>query len=223
MMRKAVSRYRVLHVGAAALVLALLAGDMTWRGASSPYGAGVLMAQTNIQEKKDEILKRFRDKKGELVRSPDEMKQMLADIQKNIREKNMHFVVGINEMMKYKISQITGVQVPRNLEKDARVQSELGDKLWNEFMSKYREYLRKKSNDGDRYRKEKKRDTEYYEEIEKDEKNEEVIKKEEEKQKEEEYAFKEEQKIEEEKKEEEKKDGAANRYRKRAVSRFHRV
>ncbi|MBN1497412.1 MAG: hypothetical protein JXA07_11620 [Spirochaetes bacterium] len=165
MIRESSAGYRILCGCVAALALALMPGDAAWNGTPPLPAPGVLMVQTDIENKKDVILQRYRDKKEELVRSPEEMKQMLAEIQKNIKEKNMHFVVGINEMMKYKISDITGIQVPRNIEKDAKVQSELGKRLWNEFMKKYREHLHKESDGGERFRKKGKRGCDYCEEM----------------------------------------------------------
>lgn len=197
---KAASKYRVLYVCAAVLALAMLPGGMIRPGGPFAASAEVPSVQADVRQKKDEIVKRYRDKKEELVRSPDEMKQMLADIQKNIKEKNLHFVVGINDMMKYKISRITGAQVPGNLEQDARVQSELGSRLWNDFMKKYRDHLGKKGDDGERGRNGTKGEREYYEDIDMDRQTEKDRKEEYQKEKEE-SAFKEEKKIEEEKKE----------------------
>jgi C1A family cysteine protease len=139
---------------------------------------------------------------------------MLSDVQKKIKEKNMNFVVSLNEMMKYKISQITGAQVPKNIEKDAKVQSEMGDKMWDDFMKKYRDYLEGKKHGKDRDSYKKKKRDEYYEDIDKDkreeekkeeEKKEEAKKKEEEK-KSDEYSYKEEEKKDEGKREEKKEE-----------------
>lgn len=199
MMRK--RTYRVISITAVTLVLALFLGDTTWTGIVTNGSSGQLMAQTNIQKKRDEIFKQFNEKKEKLVRSPEEMKQMLADVQRKIKEKNMNFVVSLNEMMKYKISQITGAQVPRNIDKEAKVQSEMGDKMWQDFMKKYREYLEGKKRGRDRNSFNKKKHDEYYEELDKDRQED---KKEE--KKEEEYSYKEDQKKEEEKHEESETD-----------------
>lgn len=204
-MRIVAKGYRFMAITAATLVLTLFLSETSLTGITTGTSSGRLMAQTNMQKKKDEIFKRFNDKKEQLVRSPEEMKQMLSDVQKKIKEKNMNFVVSLNEMMKYKIAQITGAQVPKNIEREAKVQSETGEKMWDEFMKKYRQYLegKKDGRDRDRYRK-KKRD-EYYEDIDRDKREEE--KKEEEKKEEEkkidEYSYKEEEKQEEKKEENE--------------------
>ncbi len=190
-------------ITALTLVLTLFLSGTTWTGITTRDSPGRLMAQTNIEKKKGEIFKRFNEKKEQLVRSPEEMKLMLSDIQKKIKEKNMNFVVSLNEMMKYKISQITGAQVPKNIDREAKVQSELGDKMWDEFMKKYREYLEGKKGRRDRETYRKKKRDEYYEEIDREKREEE--RKEQEK-KEDEYSYKEEQKKEERKKEEEKRE-----------------
>jgi C1A family cysteine protease len=195
MIRKRSIWSRIFLILPATLVLAFLVSGTTWTGYKSGPYSGQLTAQTNIDKKKDEIFKRYKEQKEKLVRTPDEMKQMLADIQKKIQEKNMHFVVSINEMMKYKISQITGAQVPKDISKEAKVQSESANKLWEELLKKYREFIEKKRG-SDKFRNEKKKDEEYYEEIDKDKESDEYSYKEEEKTDDKKY----EEKIEEQKK-----------------------
>lgn len=154
-MRAFSKRNRLLCAMSASIALAFLCGDAAW------FGIPRLAAQTRMQNKKDEILGRFKQKKETLVRSPGEMKQMLGEIQNRIREKNMHFVVAINDMMKYKIEQITGAQVPRNIERDAGRQSARGAKLWEQFLDTYRKYLRdrKEREDAENLRKRDERES----------------------------------------------------------------
>jgi C1A family cysteine protease len=59
---------------------------------------------------KADILKRFQQDKKSVVRSPEEMKSMMNDIVSDIKKKK--FRVELNEMMKYKISEITGSKPP---------------------------------------------------------------------------------------------------------------
>jgi C1A family cysteine protease len=188
------NRYRLGFICAATLFLALFMGDMARIGSPSRPSPDQLLAQSNIDKKKEEILKKYNDQKEKIVRSPEEMKQMLADIQKKIKDKNMHFIVALNEMMKYKIDQITGAQVPRNINKEAKVQSEMGEKLWDDFLKKYQDFLenKKKRGDGEK-RKDRK---EYYEDLYRDKKKEE---------KKDDYSYNEEKKQEEEKRQEEKR------------------
>jgi C1A family cysteine protease len=61
---------------------------------------------------KADILKRFEQDKKSVVRSPEEMKSMMNDIVSDIKKKNLKFRVELNEMMKYKISEITGSKPP---------------------------------------------------------------------------------------------------------------
>jgi C1A family cysteine protease len=203
MMRKRNSWSRVFLVFPATLLLALLISDTTWTGYTVKPSSDQLMAQTNIEKKKDEIFKRYKEQKEKLVRTPEEMKQILADIQKKIKEKNMHFVVSINEMMKYKISQITGAQVPKDISKEARVQAESANKAWDDLMKKYREFLEGKKRGSGKFRDEKKKDEEYYEEIDKDKESEDYSYKEEEKKDEKKYEEKKDEQIKEEKKKDE--------------------
>ena len=154
-------------------IAVLLSGvlAMAWSGGRLEgdeirHMAGSPVAQAGFQKKKDEIFKRYREQKERIQRSPQEIKELMAGIQKEIKERNLGFIVEINEMMKYKIADITGAEAPSDLEKQARVKSDLGNRLWEELMKKYREYLnesrrdRKDTSD----RRERKR-KEYYEDI----------------------------------------------------------
>ncbi|MFC1671160.1 hypothetical protein ACFL20_12285 [Spirochaetota bacterium] len=65
--------------------------------------------------------------------------------QKNLRiidelkKKNYKFKVKIQEIMKYKIAEITGVKVPRNIRRQAKVQFSFGDQQWKKFFNKHME------------------------------------------------------------------------------------
>lgn len=61
---------------------------------------------------KKDILKRFEQDKKSVGRTPEEMKSMMNDILGDIKKKNLKFRVELNEMMKYKISEITGSKPP---------------------------------------------------------------------------------------------------------------
>src|SRR4030067_2719519 len=80
------------------LAIKLFLNDVNWDFNPGQNFSNILMAQT-IQEKKDQIYKRFSEKKEKIVRSPSEMKEMLAQVQKQIKEKNLSFVIELNEMM----------------------------------------------------------------------------------------------------------------------------
>ncbi|TFH43304.1 MAG: hypothetical protein E4G96_01480 [Chrysiogenales bacterium] len=153
---------RAIIISALTAVLAFVWSGRGLEGNEERYFPDSYTAQSRYQQKKDEILRKYGDQKESLLRSPQEIKDLMAEIQKQIKEKNMGFIVEINEMMKYKISQITGAQVPSDIETQAKVKSELGNRLWDELMKKYREYLNETRPD----RKDKnERKKEYYEDI----------------------------------------------------------
>jgi C1A family cysteine protease len=190
---------RIIFISAAALATALLLNETTSTADAAAQTQGTLIGQ-NIQQKKEEIYGRFKEQKEKIVRSPQEMKEMLAQVQKQIREKNMHFVVELNELMKYKIEQITGAQVPRDIEKEAKVQSSLGEQLWNELLKQYREQQQKKGRKDNQAILEE-RNKKRAEEERKRKLEEQKRKKIEEDKKKEEYAY-----LEEERKKQEEKD-----------------
>lgn len=64
------------------------------------------------QTTKQDILKRFEQDKKNIGRSPEEIKAAMDQVLGDIRKKNMKFRVELNEMMKYKISEITGSKPP---------------------------------------------------------------------------------------------------------------
>jgi C1A family cysteine protease len=139
--------------------------DTTWTGSAQDFSANNLMAQTSVKSTKDEIKKQLDELKAKNRDQVKQMKDQVDLIRKEIREKNLHFVVEINEMMKYTIAEITGAQVPKNIEKQAKVQSEQGEKLWEDFLKKYREFLEKKDERRDKRNDDGTKKKEYYEDI----------------------------------------------------------
>ena len=168
-MRNIVTRRRTLHVIIAMIAFTLFLSDTTWTGSAGRSSSDFLLAQTSDQngkrDLKDEIRKQLQEQKEKNQEHLKEMRERLDSIRKDIRERNLHFVVELNEMMKYKIAEITGAQVPKNIDKQAKVQSELGEKLWDDFMKKYREFLEKKGGNRDEQQDESKKKDEYYEDI----------------------------------------------------------
>ncbi len=188
-MRITATNRRMLFVVIAMLALTLFLSDTTWTGTAHRSSSSNLMAQTSVKSTKDEIKKQLEELKAKNQEQISQMKEQIELIRKQIREKNLHFVVEINEMMKYTIAEITGAQVPKNIEKQAKVQSETGEKLWGDFLKKYREFLEKKGERRDDRKKDSGRKKEYYEDI--------ITDEEELEKKEEEYGYREEEKIEE--------------------------
>lgn len=189
-MRITAIKRRTMIIVFAVLALALFLSDTTWTGTAHRSSSNDLMAQTSFRDTKDEIKKQLQEVKSQNRDQVKQMKDQIDLLRKQIREKNLHFVVEINDMMKYTIAEITGAQVPRNIEKQARVQSELGEKLWEDFLKKYREFLEKKGERREDRKDERSKKKEYYEDIITD--DEEIDKE----KKEEELGYKEEKKIE---------------------------
>ncbi len=61
---------------------------------------------------KDDILKRFKQDKQKIGRTDKEIKETMDAVIAELKKKNNKFRVELNEMMKYKISEITGVKPP---------------------------------------------------------------------------------------------------------------
>ncbi len=165
MTRSAPYTSRFFIIAFLSAILAVVWGGGSLRGDEVAEVTATRVAQSGFQQKKDEIFRRYREQKESIQRSPQEVKELMAGIQKEIKEKNLSFIVEINEMMKYKISEITGAEVPSDLEKQAKVKSDLGKKLWEELMKKYRQYLDESRQDRKGKRERRERKKEYYEEI----------------------------------------------------------
>jgi C1A family cysteine protease len=197
MMRNIVNSRRALFVMIMMMAFTLFFSDTTWTGTAHGSSSAFLVAQNSNRgarnDIKDEIRKQLEEQKEKNQEHLKEMKERLDSIRKQIREKNLHFVVELNEMMKYNIAEITGAQVPKNIDKQAKVQSEMGEKLWEDFLKKYREFLEKKGGRREERRDDSKKKEEYYEDI--------ITDDEEKEKKEEEYSYKREEEKQEKKEE----------------------
>jgi C1A family cysteine protease len=143
MMKKYSRRLRLTGLVAASLVLSLVMGDTTWTGSGSLSQHGSLSAQS-LKKQRENLQKMIARERKILVRSSKELKEMLERIQKHINKKNLTFAIALNEMMKYQIKDITGSEVPGDIDKEAKVQSSQGEDQWQEFLRKYRELRSKK-------------------------------------------------------------------------------
>ena len=76
-------------------------------------GSGDVYAQNSSI---DNILKRFQQDKKSITRTHEEMTSLMTDIVDDIKKRNLKFRVELNEMMKYKISEITGSKPPSDEE-----------------------------------------------------------------------------------------------------------
>ncbi len=97
---------------------------------------GARLAQNFMQDFEQERDRYFSDE--------EKMRKKMEYVLSVMKEKNLKFIVEMNEMMKYEIDQITGALVPDNMKVQARTQTSEGERLWKEFLIKYLEYLKKK-------------------------------------------------------------------------------
>ncbi|MCL1865338.1 MAG: hypothetical protein FWF73_05950 [Spirochaetes bacterium] len=89
--------------------------------------SSVILAQGSV---KDDILKQFKENKAQIDKTDEELKASMQDMVEDLKKKNAKFKVELNEMMKYKISEITGLKPPSNkelkrLEEERRKKEEL--------------------------------------------------------------------------------------------------
>ena len=78
------------------------------------------------------------------AKSIAEIKQQLAMIKKDIKERNLKFKVDITEALKRQIDEITGAIPPKDLEKEAEIQTNRGLQLFMEFLQRLSESKAKK-------------------------------------------------------------------------------
>ncbi|MBN1534810.1 MAG: hypothetical protein JXA20_19215 [Spirochaetes bacterium] len=129
------------------LILSLIV-SLTVVSVSVPGPHSSVQAQKkSFQDVQKKILNDFQTEKAKIVRGPEEMRKMLAGIQEEVKRRNLKFVVELNEMMKYRIADITGASVPKNIAVQASRQYNHGQQMWNYFMNQYRQYLRQKMQD----------------------------------------------------------------------------
>jgi C1A family cysteine protease len=82
---------------------------------------------------REDILKKFKQDKQRIGRTDDEIKETMNSVVADLKKKNKKFTVELNEMMKYKISEITGTKPPsedelRRLEDEKRKKEEIARK-----------------------------------------------------------------------------------------------
>ena len=138
--------------------------------------------QLSARTTKSEILKRYKQDKEAVLRSPEEMKAMMKTVVDDIKKRNLKFTVELNEMMKYQISQIAGTKPPAE------------DEL------KKKEEERRKKEELERQQREKKRQEELRRQEEQRKKREEEIEREQNQKKQEEMRRQEEERRKQEEK-----------------------
>jgi C1A family cysteine protease len=79
-----------------------------------------------LSDVKGEIRNMFNQQKQDIHAETERLKAQLKGIQDDIKKRNLKFKVELTEIMKYKISEITGAKPPDDIEKQAKVQYDLG-------------------------------------------------------------------------------------------------
>ena len=154
---------------------------------------------------KEDILNRYKQDREAFTRSPDEINAMMKGIISDIKERNLKYKVEINEMMKYKISEITGSRPPSEDE----IKKKEDARRKKEELERKKEAERLKKEELELQKEEKRRQEELKRLEEERKKREEAIKREQDRKKREEMKRQEEEKRRQEderlKKEEEKR------------------
>ena len=100
---------------------------------------------TNSQSRYGEPYKKDVDEQKELDRIRLELaKQKVENLRREIIAKNKKFRVEVTEAIKHKIEDITGLKLPPDLQREARIQSSLGERMFMLFLKKLSEYEKKK-------------------------------------------------------------------------------
>ncbi|MCL1833386.1 MAG: hypothetical protein FWG49_02685, partial [Leptospirales bacterium] len=90
----------------------------------------VLSSDLLAQTSKDDILKQFQQDKDKIDKTDEELKTTMKNMTEELKKKNAKFKVELNEMMKHKISEITGLKPPhenelKKIEEERRKREEL--------------------------------------------------------------------------------------------------
>ena len=92
-------------------------------GVKSFFGAVLILiiamtssAFSQQRTTKDDIMKKFKEDKQRIGRTDAEIKETMNSVVADLKKKNKKFTVELNEMMKYKISEITGTKPPSEAE-----------------------------------------------------------------------------------------------------------
>ncbi len=100
---------------------------------------------TNSQSRYGEPYKKDVEKQKELDKIRLELvKQKVENIRREIIAKNKKFKVKITEAIKHRIEDITGLKLPPDLKREARIQSSLSERMFMLFLKKLSEYEKKK-------------------------------------------------------------------------------
>ncbi len=96
---------------------------------------------TYPQSRYGEPYKKDVEKQKELDKIRLELiKQKVDNIRREIIAKNKKFKVEVTEAIKHKIEDITGLKLPPDLQREARIQSSMGERMFMLFLKKLSEY-----------------------------------------------------------------------------------
>jgi cathepsin L len=99
---------------------------------------------TYSQSRYDEPYKKDVEKQRELDKIQLELiKQKVENIRREIIAKNKKFKVEVTEAIKHKIEDITGLELPPDLQREARIQSSMGERMFMLFLKQLSEYERR--------------------------------------------------------------------------------
>jgi C1A family cysteine protease len=98
------------------------------------YGAMDSFAQNSTADAINDIKKRFQDDKSKILRSQTEMQGIHKKTLEDIKARNLSFKVELNEMMKYQIASITGLDASNISQKEVQSQWSDGLKMWDNFL-----------------------------------------------------------------------------------------
>lgn len=104
----------------------------------------VLAGLSNAESDYGESYKRDVEKQKELDKVRLELvKQKVENLKREIKLKNKKFKVDVTEAIKHRIKDITGLTLPPGLQREARIQSSLGERMFRLFLKKLSEYEKK--------------------------------------------------------------------------------
>ena len=115
---------------------------------------------------KEDILNKFKQDKQKIGRTDKEIRETMKSVVADLKKKNMKFTVELNEMMKYKISEITGTKPPsqdelKKKEEERRRKEEIerqdAEKRKKEDLNRQEEEKKKREAEADRLEKERKK------------------------------------------------------------------
>ncbi len=93
-----------------------------------------------LSDVKGDIRNMFNQQKHDINAETERLKAQLKGIQDDIKKRNLKFKVELTEIMKYKISEITGAKPPDDIEKQAKVQYDLGGFNFGELFGTQKKY-----------------------------------------------------------------------------------